>query len=163
MYFSTNYKIFEMRHLLFLTFAISSIAFFGCGEDEAKKAARDKMDATTPATTQAPNTSGAAGSVEHYICPNGHIGSGAAAEGNCSECGAALVHNQAFHANDPNNAASQNIQTTTPTPTTPEPAQNSAGVWHYTCANGCEGGAGAQGACPKCGGQMAHNAAYHNQ
>lgn len=55
---------------------------------------------------------------------------------------------------------------TMPPPTAPptaEPAQNAKGVWHYTCPKGCEGGAGAQGACAKCGTALAHNAAYHQQ
>jgi hypothetical protein len=34
-------------------------------------------------------------------------------------------------------------------------------VWHYTCANGCEGGAGAAVACAKCGTLLAHNSRYH--
>ena len=50
-----------------------------------------------------------------------------------------------------------------PNPATPtEPAQNAAGVWHYTCAKGCAGGAGIATACSSCGGMLAHNAAYHN-
>lgn len=48
-------------------------------------------------------------------------------------------------------------------PQTAEPAQNAKGVWHFTCPKGCEGGSGAQGTCAKCGGQLAHNAAYHQQ
>lgn len=47
-------------------------------------------------------------------------------------------------------------------PATPEPAQNAAGVWHYTCSNGCAGGAGAAGTCGTCGGTLAHNTAYHS-
>lgn len=50
-----------------------------------------------------------------------------------------------------------------PAPQTAEPAQNAKGVWHYTCPKGCEGGAGAQGNCAKCGTALAHNAAYHQQ
>ena len=45
----------------------------------------------------------------------------------------------------------------------PAPAQNTKGVWHYTCAKGCEGGAGTQTACAKCGAQLVHNQAYHEQ
>lgn len=48
----------------------------------------------------------------------------------------------------------------TPAATT-EPAQNAAGVWHYTCPNGCAGGAGSATACAKCGSTLAHNQAYH--
>ena len=46
-------------------------------------------------------------------------------------------------------------------PATAEPAQNAAGVWHYTCAKGCKGGAGGAGNCGTCGGALAHNTAYH--
>jgi hypothetical protein len=46
-------------------------------------------------------------------------------------------------------------------PTTPEPAQNAAGVWHYTCPKGCAGGGGSAVACATCGTTLAHNAAYH--
>jgi hypothetical protein len=51
--------------------------------------------------------------------------------------------------------------TTPPTPTNVEPAQNAAGVWHYTCSKGCAGGAGAAGPCGTCGGSLGHNTAYH--
>jgi len=52
------------------------------------------------------------------------------------------------------------------TPTTQNPAaleapQNTMGVWHYTCSQGCAGGAGAATNCATCGGLLAHNAAYH--
>ena len=50
----------------------------------------------------------------------------------------------------------------TPTPPTAEPAQNTAGVWHYTCSNGCAGGAGSAIACASCGSTLSHNSAYHN-
>ncbi len=54
-------------------------------------------------------------------------------------------------------------QTITPnTPPAPEPAQNAEGVWHYTCANGCEGGSGTAEACKGCGSPLAHNQAYHS-
>lgn len=47
-------------------------------------------------------------------------------------------------------------------PKAPEPPQNAAGVWHYTCSNGCAGGAGSAVACAGCGNTLAHNQAYHN-
>ncbi len=47
-------------------------------------------------------------------------------------------------------------------PTTPEPAQNASGVWHYTCSAGCAGGAGSAVACAGCGATLVHNSAYHN-
>jgi hypothetical protein len=162
-----------MRFLLTLSFALSALIFIGCGDDEAKNAAREKVESQTPATTNTPGTTPPAtansGTAEHYICPNGHVGGGGASEGTCSQCGEALVHNQAFH-NTPNNPqvtenpANQQIQPgQQPAQAQPEPAQNAAGVWHYTCANGCAGGAGAPGTCAQCGGELAHNAAYHNQ
>ena len=52
--------------------------------------------------------------------------------------------------------------TTTPPPKTPEPAQNAAGVWHYTCPNGCAGGAGSASPCAGCGTTLVHNQEYHN-
>lgn len=42
-----------------------------------------------------------------------------------------------------------------------EPAQNAAGVWHYTCAKGHAGGAGSAVNCKTCGEPLAHNQAYH--
>jgi len=48
------------------------------------------------------------------------------------------------------------------TPPTAEPAQNAAGVWHFTCPAGCEGGAGKAGPCGSCGQTLAHNKAYHD-
>lgn len=139
--------------------------------------------ATTPTTP----------TVEHYTCPNGHVGSGGPGEGLCSQCSAALVHNDAFHATDvintiPNiNSPSAPAQPTIiPQPseavspvfrqnpgsaptnfppvttTSAEPAQNARGVWHYTCSNGCVGGAGSAVACSVCGATLAHNTLYHN-
>lgn len=136
------------------------------------------VNTTTPPAPAATNTSG----VEHYICPDGHVGSGGPAAGSCAQCGIALVHNQAFHANDPT-PATPNI-TTTPNATTPpsgiqspvfntstpavtppmppEPAQNATGVWHYTCPDGHAGGAGGASNCAQCGKALVHNQAYHN-
>jgi len=46
-------------------------------------------------------------------------------------------------------------------PKAPEPPQNAAGVWHYTCSNGCAGGGGSAIACAGCGSTLVHNQAYH--
>jgi hypothetical protein len=94
-----------------------------------------------------------------------------------------LAHNTAYHnktnenitVNSSNSAAtkispvitgpgaSQIQQPQQATPRAPEPAQNAAGVWHFTCAKGCEGGSGDRSAkCGVCGGALAHNQAYHN-
>ncbi len=146
--------------------------------------------ATTAATTPPPPAEPAqnAAGVWHYTCPNGHAG-GAGSATACGECGTTLVHNQAYHGG---NAATPTANGATvpvtpggtpptmfadpstppvnatlgtnpaPIPTTAEPAQNAAGVWHYTCSNGCSGGAGSAIACTQCGSTLAHNQAYHN-
>lgn len=136
---------------------------------------------TTPttATTPAQNALG----VYHYTCPSGHPGAGAA--GSCASCGLALVHNQAYHDGPagattiapaagatPGNGAtfSPMLQENQGKPagaiqtqpvTTASPAQNAAGVYHYTCPNG-HPGAGAAGSCASCGSALVHNQAYHN-
>lgn len=104
----------------------------------------------------------------HYICPNGCEGGAGSAE-TCGGCGATLIHNTGYHANatttttQPQQVTGEDGQPEiipSPPPTT-EPAQNANGVWHYTCPNGCAGGAGSAGPCPTCGSQLQHNAAYH--
>lgn len=95
-------------------------------------------------------TGAPASTVYHYQCPQGHEGGDAA--GTCSQCGLAYEHNQAWH----NQAVQQVNQPAA------EPAQNAAGVWHYTCPNGHAGGAGSATACGECGATLVHNAAYHN-
>jgi hypothetical protein len=114
------------------------------------------------------------GGVHHYVCPKNCAGSGGAAAGTCPVCGSEYVHNAAFHsqtATTPPSDATSQIATfpgstgatpgTPPPTTTPEPAQNAAGVWHYTCAKGHAGGAGSAGTCATCGGPLTHNTAYH--
>lgn len=154
---------------LFFTVAslVLMLAFTACKNDKAA----DTTDTTAQPGLTAPAAPAASSGVEHYICPNGHVGYGGATAGNCTQCGAELAHNQAFHAND--NAAAPNIQMTPPAgdasapavqapPAAASAAQNAAGVWHYTCANGCAGGAGEAVACSKCGSALQHNQAYHN-
>lgn len=64
----------------------------------------------------------------------------------------------------PTTPAASDIQVNpTPAQASPEPAQNALGVWHFTCPKGCAGGGGAQGPCPKCGGPLQHNPAYHTK
>ena len=72
---------------------------------------------------------------------------------------AATTENPAIQVADTLNAANMPAQQNAAIPA--EPAQNAAGVWHYTCAKGCAGGAGAAGNCATCGGPLAHNQAYH--
>jgi len=131
---------------------------------------------TTPMPPSTPNTpepaQNAAG-VWHYTCSNGCAGGGGSATA-CATCGNLLAHNSAYH----NSAGAGTPSTASPAitatgidgtpispppaaPKAPEPPQNAAGVWHYTCANGCAGGGGAAIACVSCGNLLAHNSAYH--
>lgn len=113
---------------------------------------------STPQTEPAQNAAG----VWHYTCAKGCAG-GAGTAVNCATCGSLLQHNQAYHGNPTNTP----MATTNPTPTTTpptqqaEPAQNAAGVWHYTCGKGCAGGSGTAEPCKSCGTLLAHNQAYH--
>lgn len=168
-----------MKYLSFFTAIIffSILLFSSCksdGEDARNQAVESVAvpppGVPVPSTQSTPVTSNASG-VKHYTCPNNCAGSGGDAAGACPVCGTAYEHNQAFHNNTatpppaPATATTPANTTTTitppPAPTTPEPAQNAAGVWHYTCGAGCAGGAGAAGTCASCGGALAHNQAYH--
>ncbi|MEL7222310.1 MAG: hypothetical protein AAGJ93_13380 [Bacteroidota bacterium] len=148
-----------------------ALAFTACQGDTSNS--NTTTNATTPATTTLP--AAATGIVYHYTCPNGHPG--ASGKGACSQCGTELVHNQAFHANDqpaaatnsnpmqqfaPAAAAANSTAPATPSPAAASPAQNAAGVYHYTCSSGCAGGAAGAGNCANCGNPLAHNQAYHN-
>jgi len=143
--------------------------------------------AVTPPTPGAEPAQNAAG-VWHYTCSAGCAG-GAGSAVPCATCGATLVHNQTYHgnANQPATTTTINPQAggatpinlgdgssiapmggapatpsvTTP-PKAPEPAQNAAGVWHFTCSAGCAGGAGSAIACAGCGATLVHNQTYHN-
>ena len=147
--------------------------------------------ATTPApaaaTTPPPPAEPAqnAAGVWHYTCSNGCAG-GAGSAVACATCGNTLAHNQAYHGQstttptaagapvptaggtpstmfaDPSQPAVNATVGAAPAPIqTAEPAQNAAGVWHYTCGNGCSGGGGSATACAQCGATLAHNQAYH--
>ena len=154
------------KFLILLVFS-SVVSFYGC-KDESKEPVTDTPTQQntdpqpidfnkTPSQTTAQSGQNAQG-VYHYTCNNGCAG-GAAAAGNCGTCGNKLAHNQAYHSNqnDTTNTADPFNQNTTTT----NSGQNAAGVWHYTCSNGCAGGAGAAGNCGSCGNALAHNQAYH--
>lgn len=99
----------------------------------------------------------------HYKCPNNCAGGHGPAKGNCPVCGTALAHNAAYHNNTPSAPTTPNV--TIPgatTTTTASTGQNAAGVYHYTCSNGCAGGAAEGVACATCGATLVHNPAYHN-
>lgn len=99
-----------------------------------------------------------AAGVWHYTCPKGCKGGGGAAAP-CAKCGATLAHNAAYHPAAP--AGNPANPTANPAAQKPEPPQNKAGVWHYTCPDGCAGGGGAAAPCAKCGKTLAHNSVYH--
>jgi len=164
-------KNLNMKSAIILTVAFTAFLFTACSNDGSSKKADGDASTTAPEL----NNTVATGAVMHYICPNSCAGSGGDAAGTCPVCGTEYAHNDAFH-NQPatppgaapgaapaagplSNPASPVI--TPPAPTATEPAQNAAGVFHYTCSKGCAGGSGTAGTCSKCGGELAHNAAYH--
>ena len=144
--------------------ALFTTACTNQSEEDVRNQAVESVNVPTPAAPApgAPAAAANASGVMHYTCPKNCAGSGGAAAGTCPVCGSEYVHNQAFHDTPAGNTPPTITPTTPTTPATPEPAQNPAGVWHYTCSAGCAGGAGAAGTCSKCGGALAHNAAYHN-
>lgn len=147
------------------------MTFYACNDnsDAIKKEAKEKLNvSSTPtqpnAATPNPTTPEPAQNAEgvwHYTCNAGCAG-GAGSASKCATCGGTLTHNSAYHSKSDNTTINSPINSpiTTPPPTA-EPAQNAAGVWHYTCNKGCAGGAGAAGSCSTCGGTLAHNQAYH--
>lgn len=108
--------------------------------------------------------------VIHYICDNKCENSGSDVAGNCPTCKTPYTHNTAFHANDLLKSGPLKVESNATQPTKPvgkaanqpSPARNVAGVFHYTCSNGCNGGSGSAAKCTSCGETLAHNQAYHN-
>jgi len=157
-------------------FFLIATCFLVVGCYESKPAPKYPIDGAVDLAQPAPASSaGVNPNVKHYICSNNCAGSGAEGAGSCPVCGNAYVHNDAYHntaAPSPvtpaagaqpgatSETSTSNINFSDPNST--EPAQNAAGVWHYTCGAGCAGGAGAAGNCGTCGGALAHNTAYHN-
>jgi hypothetical protein len=163
-----------MKYVKIITLLFSLAIFsFGCNDNtKASKQETSKplevLDATTPLNKINPNLAGLepaqnSGGVWHYTCNKG-CPRGAGSAVNCDNCGGVLAHNTTYHAkanSTPTSSAPYaNPPASTPT-ATPEPSQNKAGVWHYTCEKGCVGGSGGSGACSTCGGPLAHNTAYH--
>ena len=157
-----------MKYFKILTILLCSsvISFYACNDNtntpkkEPPKPLIFSDSTTTPnATTPnaaTPETAQNTAGVWHYTCSKGCAG-GAGSAVNCKTCGDLLAHNPAYHAN-------ANITpTTTPfiTPPAAETGKNTAGVWHYNCEKGCEGGSGSAGNCSTCGSTLAHNPAYH--
>ena len=156
-------KIAMMKNIKALTILLFclTISFVSCKDKETKET--PQQETLVPLKAFDSPSQQSTGSVWHYTCNNGCEG-GSSAVGNCSTCGSALVHNQAFHNNTNTTTNTTPLNTTpanTATTPSPEPSQNAAGIWHYTCNNGCSGGAGSAGNCSTCGNALAHNTAYH--
>jgi hypothetical protein len=169
----------KISHFLFLALISATVILISCNSKKDAETTQDPMTTTTdgavqdPSATTAPATATSGGTEKHYKCTKeGCTGSGDA-QGKCPICGSDLVHNAAFHAQtagapgtspvnpvqiDPSSTNPTTGSTTTPAP---PPAKNAKGEYHYTCPNGHEGGATA-GKCAKCGTDLVHNQAYHN-
>jgi hypothetical protein len=161
-----------MKYFKIITtlFVCSILTFYSCNDDkkapkednskatEVKDSTTEAAKATPPLKEPAQNALG----VWHYTCRIGCPG-GAGKADKCKTCGNILVHNTTYHDKAPNlsNTSASPMVNPSTTPKAPEPAQNAAGVWHYTCTNGCAGGAGGAGTCGTCNGTLAHNQAYH--
>lgn len=154
-----------MKALYNIMILAAAVSLMSCGSKPDRPAPaldqnRTVQDPVQPSISTAPTGTG--GTVHHYICPNNCAGSGGPdATGVCPTCGAQYVHNQAWH-NQPGQQTTTTPGIQTQTTTSPEPAQNAAGVWHYICPSGHEGGAGSAVACAVCGATLVHNTAYHN-
>jgi len=162
-------KSFKILTILLLS---SAISFYSCN-DSTKAPKQDSTKpievvktptqpaATTPKATPTEPAQNASG-VWHYTCRIGCPG-GAGSAAKCETCGNILAHNTAYHGSGSTNNTSSSPFANPAAATTPaaEPSQNSAGVWHYTCAKGCAGGAGSAGTCATCNGTLTHNSAYH--
>lgn len=164
-YLSLNTHMMNRQILFFLSFIVI-LSAFGCKNTPERPApilSEERITAANQAATQV--ISSAAAGIQHYYCANQCEGSGGDAAGTCPVCGTEYTHNQAWHDAQNQNAAAGGTAAganITQTPTTPEPAQNAAGVWHYTCPNGHSGGSGSATPCGECGTTLVHNQAYHN-
>lgn len=142
----------------------------GASKDASLQSEEALNNAVTPATPTAkpatPEPPQNAAGVWHFTCPKGCAG-GAGSSIPCATCGTPLNHNQLYHgpavppASANPSAALGPTEGAPPGGKQPEPPQNAAGVWHFTCPGGCAGGAGSAIACPKCGKKLEHNNAYH--
>jgi hypothetical protein len=149
-----------MKYIKFFSILLFSsiITFYSCNDAKTTKQETVKSEEVTTPKATTNTTPKTDGKVYHYICSKGCEG-GSAATGSCSNCGSALAHNAAFHANTNNTQNSSPL--VNPSNTNSNAGQNAAGVWHYTCSNGCAGGSGNASACGACGTTLSHNQAYH--
>lgn len=151
------------RQILFFLSFVAILSAFGCNSKPDRPdpiLSQERITNANQAATQTLST--AAAGILHYYCANQCEGSGGDAAGTCPVCGTEYTHNQAWHDAQNQNAAAGGAGANITQPTAPEPPQNSAGVWHYTCPNGHTGGSGSATACSECGTTLVHNQAYHN-
>jgi hypothetical protein len=165
----------KISNFLTIAFAFVLLAAIACNNKKedttTQEPGMENMSAQEPGAALATGAS----SEKHYVCPKNCEGSGGDGKGTCPVCGSEYVHNQAFHAQSPTAAGTPEnpiqidpnagaVTQTPPNPAAtvdPPAAQNAKGEWHFACSKSCGGGAGAQGTCPKCGAELAHNSAYH--
>jgi len=148
-----------MRPFLYIATFFVSVVIFSCKDGDATSAA----DAPSPAPVSDVPLSTTNAGVEHYICPNGHAGSGGAAAGSCAECGATLEHNAEFHNTPPPSDQAAQANNLNNDPNGTPQASTNPGVEHYICPNGHIGSGGAAaGTCAECGAELSHNADFHN-
>lgn len=156
----------SMKSTLLLLTMTLLLALSACRNNESDRIrdeARQTLPVAPPASTVAAPTAPAFPTFDaapHYKCPNNCSGGIGNAAGVCPVCGTQMAHNQAYHdqLNANTSTATPSVNSNTPTPT---PAQNAAGVFHYTCSNGCAGGGANPVACSTCGSMLVHNQAYH--
>lgn len=168
----------KISYFLILAF-FSAWITFSCNNKKDDAATEDTTvspDATMPAQDPSATAAIAGGNGMHFMCPKNCKGSGGDAKGTCPVCGSEYVHNAAYHNQSPTatgtpqqpiildpNGNPTTGATTPPPATEPPPAKNAKGEWHFACSKSCGGGAGGQGVCPKCGSDLVHNQAYHQQ
>jgi hypothetical protein len=156
-----------MKYFKTLAVLLCSSTFFFYGCNDKNKAS--KKDTTkqvivpnTPSPPAIPSAKSATkepaqnvNGVWHYTCRIGCAG-GAGSAVKCDICKIILTHNTTYH------ASTNSTPSAAPFVIPPkESSQNAVGVWHYTCSNGCTGGAGSAGSCDTCSGTLSHNTAYH--
>ncbi len=168
-----------MKNIFLLLILFVSIVSCKNEKQTADSNETSNVELTPQNTGEAPATvnipAGSDGQVHHYVCPDQCAGGFSDNLGNCSVCGKALAHNQAFHAQEQGQTPTiqmdqgnqPDIQPLPISTSQPQEVDIPAGPdgikHHYVCTKGCKGGNGQNaGNCPVCGGQMAHNKAFHN-
>lgn len=153
-------KNFVKTYPLFILLMATSLLLLPSCANSDNNTQKTSNNSDESAVQNLPATPSQASGVFHYTCPNGHQHGADNAGGTCPECGAAFVHNDAYHANLNTNAPMQQPDISAPN-IQMGGAKN--GVFHYICPNGHEGGGDNAGStCAVCGASLVHNQAYHN-